>query len=199
MNIFSKLTLYDFLCMMVTGFLILWPLCKCVIPNAQENILFFVLCYLVGIVYNKIMEYLMSPLRNVSYMIEKGKQIAANSFQEKTCRNAPEGHRDYYEAYYFLIKKNCLNVIPILEAQVAFIKSVYPILLIYTICLLANCICLDWLVACRCQIVVVLVVLIVILPFVCYNVQIKIYELVWEGFFYIQDLKKAEKNEEGTD
>ena len=199
MSICSKLTLYDFLCMMVSGFLILYPFCRCMLQDTLESVFFFVLCYLMGIVYHKIIEYMTSPLRNIFCMIEKGKLIATNKFQEKTFRNAPKEKMDYYEAYYYLIKKNCLNVIPVLEAQVAFIKGVYPILLIYTICLLSNCACLDWLTSHRCQIAVVLAVLIISLPFVWYNVQMKIYEFVWEGYLYVHDLTKTEEDENNTD
>ena len=199
MNISSKITLYDFMCMMVTGFLILCPFYNCMLQDTLGNTFFLVLCYLIGIVYHRIIEYIMSPLRTISCMIEKGRQIATNRFQEKTSRNVPTEKKDYYEAYYYLIRKNCLNVIPVLEAQVAFIKGVYPILFIYAICILANCICLDWLAIHRCQIAVVLAVLIILLPFVWYNVQMKIYEFVWEGYFYVHDSIKTEEDENSTD
>lgn len=198
MSISSKLTLYDFLCMMVSGILILWPFCNCMLREELECVFFFVLCYLMGIVYHKIVEQLMRPLRNVSCMIEKGRQIATNRFLMKTKRNAPEQKVDYYEAYYFLIRNNSLNVIPVLEAQVAFIKSIYPILLIYTISLLANCVNLDWLTTCRCQFATILAVLIITLPFVWYTLQMKIFEFVWEGYFFIHNSIKSAENEEDT-
>ena len=90
MNISSKITLYDFMCMMVTGFLILCPFYNCMLQDTLGNTFFLVLCYLIGIVYHRIIEYIMSPLRTISCMIEKGRQIATNRFQEKTSRNVPK-------------------------------------------------------------------------------------------------------------
>lgn len=196
MNIFSKLSLYDFMCMMVTGFLIMWPFCNYMLQDILGNTFFLILCYLIGIVYHIIIEYMMSPLRNLSCIIEKGRRIATKRFIEKTSRrSAPAEKKDYYEAYYFLIRNNSLNVIPVLEAQVAFIKSVYPILFVYTICLLANCIYIDWLAACRCHVAVVLAILMILLPFVWYNVQLKIYEYVWEGYLFLHDSNISEVDE----
>lgn len=199
MNIGTKLTLYDFLCMMVTGFLILFPFCHFLAENEWGATMFFsILCYLVGLVYHKFAEFVMKPSRLIPCMVEKGRKNATNSFCRKTGKERPDEKRDYYEAYYYLMRKNSLNVIPVLEAQATFIRNLYPILIIYIFCLAANCSSLNWLDSYRCQVIVLLAILVVSLPFVWYSIQTKVYEAVWEGDLFIRDSIQIKENETGT-
>ena len=41
--------------------------------------------------------------------------------------------KEYYEAYYKFIPEYCKKNLPILEAQLAFIRNLYPIVFIYAI------------------------------------------------------------------
>ena len=157
---------------------------------------FFILAYLVGIVYHKLIEYLFLPLRNCQGMIEKGKYMAAKSFV-KHCKE-PISNKviDYYEAYYYLMRKNCLYIIPVLEAQVALIKSIYPIIVFYLIYLSANCSVINMEDDLRLFIVITLWILIVMLPWVWYKIQLKVYQFVFEGYFFIQESIKKENEKE---
>ena len=188
----SKLTLYDFFCILISGYLILFPFMVNELCELCKSLPLFILAYLVGIVYHRIMEILFLPLRNCHCMIKKGKERAQKIYNEHSNKTTSYPDVDYYEAYYYLMMKNCLYVIPVLEAQVALIKTIYPLLIMYTICLSANCpiVCIDN--NLRVFIVVTLGILVVTLPCIWYIIQLKVYEFVYEGFFFIQE---SEKNE----
>ena len=172
MQLSQNISLYDLLGMFVAGLLILYPFNNSQSSNPAECVIYFVLCYLIGIVYHKIVEYITSPLRNVTCMVEKGRKESANNFQIKTGTPVSEKTVDYYEAYYLLIKWNCLNVIPILEAQIVFIRNIYPLILLYVFLLAANCITyqID-----LCTMMAFLSILVVSLPFIWYELQMKVY------------------------
>ena len=80
MNITSKLTLYDILCMMVCGYLIL-----CLLTGSlaiHVNVLFYVLCYLAGMIYHKMMEALLPFLRNIPYLIKRANRNVAKETEQ---------------------------------------------------------------------------------------------------------------------
>ena len=183
----SKLTLYDFFCILISGYLIILPFIINEICDVSKSLPFFILAYLVGIVYHRIMEILLLPLRNCYCMIKKGKEKAQKKYNENSGKTTSLSDVDYYVAYYYLMRKNCLNVIPVLEAQVALIKTIYPLIIIYTIFLSAKCsiVCIDD--DSRIFIVMILGLLVVTLPCIWYIIQLKVYEFVYEGFYYIQD------------
>ena len=193
----SKLTLYDFFCILISGYLIILPFIINEICDVNISLPFFILAYLVGIVYHNIMELIWKPLRNCKCLIEKGRDIAKDSFNNHCDTVILNPNVDYYEAYYYLMRKNCLYVIPVLEAQVALIKSVFPILVLYTIYLSANCAIINMEDDLRLFIVITLGILIVTLPCVWYIIQVKVYRFVFEGYFYIQHSIKKE-NEKNT-
>lgn len=189
----SKLSLYDFFCILIAGYLTLYPFVDCYYFEWRKDLLpLFLLSYLVGLVYHKIVEYFTSPLRNNKYMIEIGKSVAQKNFKENKHIDIPENSDCYDDAYYYLMRYNCLYVIPILEAQVALIKNMYPLLIIYTICLSANSSFLGINGSCCIVLATIFAILIFTLPFVWYRIQIKIYQFVWEGYYYIKDSIKNE-------
>ena len=192
----SKLTLYDFFCILISGYLILFPFMDNELCDFCKSLPFFILAYLVGIVYHKIIEYLFSPLRNCQGMIEKGKDMAIKSFVNHCKEPMSNQDIDYYEAYYYLMRKNCLYIIPVLEAQVALIKSIYPIIVFYLIYLSANCSVINMEDDLRLFIVITLWILIVMLPWVWYKIQLKVYQFVFEGYFFIQESIKKENEKE---
>lgn len=170
----------------------LFPFVDNELYDLSKSLPLFILAYLVGIVYHRIMEILLLPLRNLHCMIKKGKEKAQKKYNENSGKTTSLSDVDYYVAYYFLMRKNCLNVIPVLEAQVALIKTIYPLLIIYTVYLSANCsiVCLDD--DFRIFIVMTLGILVVTLPCIWYIIKLKVYEFVYEGFYYIQDQETNE-------
>ena len=189
MGISSKITLYDFLCMLVCGYLIL-----CILTGMGElpnnNVLLYILSYLVGMVYHKAIYPL---LGNMQCMVMR----SWNKVNKDIDGELPQGSmNDYYKGYYYLMEKNCLNNIPVLEAQVAFCKDVFFLLLLIIVEILSGCCHVNFF-GNACLLNVLLVVLCVALPFVWYVTQMKIHYLVWEGAYYLKKLEK-EKNEKSN-
>lgn len=182
----QKISMYDFLTMVVSGFLIL--LLFIPIKNlGEESILAFVACYILGMVYHKITECLYLPFRNCKYFLKKGYDSVDKEFYIK--QKIPFGTTNYFSAYYCLMEKQCLNSIPVLEAQEAFIRNMMPILLVYipVLCyrdsVLSGTIgrafgeggCLGGL----------LTVTLIFLIFVWYSLKVKISALVWDGYYFL--------------
>ena len=105
--------------------------------------------------------------------------------QEKT-----DNRYKYYTAYYALMKNNMLNSIPVLEAQVAFLKNMVfliPFFIIPVCC----CSCsFSW--CCLSLCCLASIPLILLIAFVFFlaliSIQKKIYYLVWEGYEYLLNL-----------
>ena len=125
MNASTTIGLYDFLNMVVMGFIILFP-----IISSPNEFHFFVSCFIVGLIYHKLMENTLGIcMRNKDCMILKAYESVNGKENEKD-----SSKENYYIAYYFLIKKGLLGNIPILEAQAAFLRNLLPIPIYYYCC-----------------------------------------------------------------
>lgn len=193
MNNFGQLSLYDFLSVLLVGFLIQAPF----ISIESGTVLIFIkttiiltFSYLIGLCWHKVMEYFMESigLRNNKRMIKSAYDEICGKCNDD---NLSKGDEAYYKAYYKLMKKGCLNNIPVLEAQCVFIRNAELPLLFYLILLLCGCDKVVRLVAAIfgqysvCIVAVLLAVLILVLPILWYKIQMKIYKLVWEGEYYV--------------
>lgn len=126
MNTSITIGLYDFLNMVVMGFLILLPVVN--FPTDAVFLVWFIPCFIVGLIYHKLMENTLGIcMRNKDCMILKAYESVNGKENEKD-----SSKENYYIAYYFLIKKGLLGSIPRLEAQVAFMRNLLPILVIYS-------------------------------------------------------------------
>lgn len=197
MNEFPKVGLYDTLAMIIPGFLLLLPFCCCAleVPSCDigkwgMGVMIFVASYVVGLIYHHCVDKLFRSFkfRNNEKCIKRQYEDFCNDL--KKCNKGREVEvTHYYKAYYLLMKKNCLNNIPILEAQVTFIRNLLPIMLVYTI---AICCC-----GCNifglnsCILAISLLVTGVILAFTLCAIQNKIYYLVWEGEKYLKKDNKT--------
>lgn len=192
MNLASRVTLYDLLTMVVSGALIL-VLCGCV-PNNNvwEIFIWSAASYIVGMIYNGVVEWLFTSLnlRNREGWIRK----ARRQFEKER----RQGVAGYYEAYYRCFERSALACIPVLEAQVAFIRNMIPLLAIYGIRLVAasGCICEKICFLGRelslYKILIILVLVMAALSLLFCNRQMKIHRLIWEGEFYLRQIERRE-------
>jgi len=197
----SKTTLYDMLTMVIPGFLLLmlFPLCcPCWLTNFQNGtsiFMLFIACYIVGLIYHKAIESLFNKLnfRNNTKQIEKMYNKFCCDFKKdgeiipKEKEKIQNKHQ-YYKAYYRLMNNNMLNNIPTLEAHVAFIRNLMPVLLLYIValCCCRCCIfCIN-----SCGLAIALLVVFVILMVLFFEIQDKIYYLVWEGEAYLEEIEQ---------
>lgn len=185
MNTITGFTFYDSLNKLTVGTLLLLLLGGMIGEKAETNILFFVTAFIIGIFYQTILKDRTRFLTNNLRMIKKAHEnvILKNKYITKD---------DYLKAYYNVVKNGFLMNIPTLEAHENFLRNIWLICLMYLISVLADC-CQSSIseIICqysKCAIAMFLLLLIVFIPFVWYNIQMKIYELVWEGDYYAERL-----------
>lgn len=133
-SLLGKMTLYDLLAMVVPGGLILYavlclfanpPLPLCADNGWCRLALFVISSYALGLTYHKlIVEGILfkTLYNNVEEHIREEEAKVWSHF-EHPCESIKITRHNYYEASYALEKKG-LGSIPILEAQVAFLKNI---------------------------------------------------------------------------
>ena len=169
MNVTSKLSLYDFLTMFVSGSLIL----ACIMPASVLSdkqcccrasdfdflipLFFSLAAYLVGMIWHKLVEWFWSIIfkskkkcifGNVFRSFERNsKKLISVAFEEvagypkSVIKDTDEcRQRKYYFGYYYLQEKQSLGNIPILEAQEALLRDILlPLLGFGVIPLFSKC------------------------------------------------------------
>ena len=194
MNTITGFTFYDSLNKLTVGTLLLLLLEGMIGEKAETNILFFVTAFIIGIFYQTIIKCLTPFLTNNLHMIKKAHEnvILKNKYITKDDNlKASYDTDDYLKAYYNIVKNGFLMNIPTLEAHENFLRNIWLICLLYLITVLADC-CQSSIseIICqysKCAIAMFLLLLIVFIPFVWYKIQMKIFELVWEGDYYAKD------------
>lgn len=199
MNPMASLTMYDALTMLVSGFL--W--CSLLLAGEQEysyqSVMFWLICYTVGLVYHRFLDFVSENckcLRNNPEWIKK----AHDKVQEENSGNlgTDSSKQAYYAAYYHLVKNHSLGNIPVLEAQVAFIRDIVPVLIVYVIGAFGFEFGiwkeLEHSSFTRYEIAAFLLFVILLLIVTRFVSQNKIYELVWEGSCFINDQEGNKEN-----
>lgn len=192
MNTITGFTFYDSLNKLTVGTLLLLLVGGMIGEKAETNILFFVTAFIIGIFYQTFIKNITRFLTNNLHMIKKAHEnvILKNNYITED---------DYLKAYYNVVKNGFLMNIPTLEAHENFLRNIWLICLMYLIAVLADC-CQSSIseIICqysKCAIAMFLLLLIVFIPFVWYKIQMKIYELVWEGDCYAKKLNPKTKSE----
>ncbi|MBR5253563.1 MAG: hypothetical protein IKV46_00805 [Bacteroidales bacterium] len=155
MDFTSKLSLYDILTQLISGFLIL----ALFIPEStslQENWIFVIIfSYLIGIIYHRFLEYIRRVIaciledkkgirklktifiRNANEAIKKAKEKIYRT--EYDAINEEEIKEEYIRTYYSIMNKPCYTNISTLEAQEAFLRNITLILLAYIVVFCCEC------------------------------------------------------------
>lgn len=202
MNTITGFTFYDSLNKLTVGTLLLLLAGGMIGEKAETNILFFVTAFIIGIFYQTFIKDRTRFLTNNLHMIKKAHEnvILKNKYITKDdYLKASYNKDDYLKAYYNVIKNGFLMNIPTLEAHENFLRNIWLICLLYLITVLADC-CQSSIseIICqysKCAIAMFLLLLIVFIPFVWYKIQMKIFELVWEGDYYAKKLNPKTKSE----
>ena len=196
MNTITGFTFYDSLNKLTVGTLLLLLVGGMIGEKAETNIMFFVTAFIIGIFYQTIIKDRTRFLTNNLHMIKKAHENVKLKNKYMTKDNylkASYNKDDYLKAYYNVVKNGFLMNIPTLEAHENFLRNIWLICLMYLIAVLADC-CQSSIseIICqysKCAIAMFLLLLIVFIPFVWYKIQMKIYELVWEGDCYAKKTK----------
>lgn len=197
MNNFGQLSLYDFLTMLLVGFLLLVPFCETGCGESFiSGTLLLAASYIVGLCYHKILERLQSILgfRNMKCMIRKAFRVTCKEFPHASglVKDMDKIKEPYYREYYRLMMKGCLGNIPVLEAHVAFLRNLIPIVIVYIVMSICDCSGVSGMIDCifgtdsKCAVGVILMIILILLPILWYCIQMKIHRLVWEGGYFVQ-------------
>ena len=176
-----------------------------ILTTATVIILIFIISYAIGLVYHKIVEKIVKKCTdyccNNSAQIKKSAEKVIQEYENSRCyksglkddvfntatavETSKKDRHCYYKAYYYLMEKQSLNNIPTLETQVAFIKNIIPIIMLYIVYFCCcDSIVLFYSLPC-CMLPILLFLLGIGLLLTCCCIQNKIYKLVWEGYIYL--------------
>lgn len=199
MNPMASLTMYDALTVLVSGYL----LSKLFLPEMQDcsdhMVAFWIICYIIGLIYHRLFDVVAGKckvLRNNPKWIKRAHCKVQKRFPRRLKKTPTQ--ENYHDAYYGLMKNNCIGNIPVLEAQVAFCRDMIPILCVYVFVI--NCCCdskVSEMMEClfgTCSGSCFLMLAIVLLALVWYFTQMKIHKLVWEGSCFINDKEGNKEN-----
>lgn len=107
-------------------------------------------------------------------------------------KNLPDKEEDlmqkYYIAYYKALKGNMNSSIPTLEAQIAFLRSILPVIFLY----LATSYC--WLVKIGhgyCLFIFITIIILIGCIALIWHLQDKLHQLVWEDAYYAELIDKS--------
>lgn len=211
----SKLSLYDFIVMLMPGSIILYCLmcaltsgCKLFpIDNGFFWIFFFIISYLIGMVnhilsaciFNKMMGF-----RNCPKMLKDSIQWANENgyytdvdLEKITTQQCLKDK--YYKAYYYARKYAYGNDIEIIESQVAFLQSLFlPVIFILSLSIIPSVDLFRPLnlqtgfCDCRCMYVLSIwigsIITIILMAILMISRQRIIYKRVWEDYHYLRKI-----------
>ena len=159
MDFTSKLSLYDFLAILLSGFLILalfLPNIGLEVCNDKVSVLFIAgASYLLGLIYVRILEFVLGKCckkkefcmlkffiktafcRNYENAIVhyKNSVFTVNENNVECVENEEESKnmQEYYNAYYSIMDKPCYSNIAILESQYAFLRNILLLVIAHAI------------------------------------------------------------------
>lgn len=115
----SKLSFYDFLNILVTGFLWL-NLFYEPIGYGVSWVYISVISFLIGLVYHQLVECFIGKfIRNCSVIRKSAYDAVGKVINEHPMPDSSE--KNYLYAYYLVVQNNCLMNIPVLEAHIALL------------------------------------------------------------------------------
>lgn len=203
-SLLGKSTLYDMLACIIPGYLLLQLAKLLFAPNITLNIDnvsiaigVFTLSYLTGLLLKWLMENILNGfLRNTPNRIRRAYDKSNCIFKEETLPDKkgalPDKEEDlmqkYYIAYYKALKGNMNSSIPTLEAQIAFLRSILPVIFLY----LATSYC--WLVKIGhgyCLFIFITIIILIGCIALIWHLQDKLHQLVWEDAYYAELIDKS--------
>lgn len=174
------------------------------IDNVSKAIGVFTLSYLTGLLLKWLMENILNGfLRNRPNRIRSAYNKSNCIFKEETLPDKKEALPDkkgalpdkeedlmqkYYIAYYKALKGNMNSSIPTLEAQIAFLRSILPVIFLY----LATSYC--WLVKIGhgyCLFIFITIIILIGCIALIWHLQDKLHQLVWEDAYYAELIDKS--------
>ena len=196
-SLLGKSTLYDMLACIIPGYLLLQLAKLLFAPNITLNIDnvsiaigVFTLSYLTGLLLKWLMENILNGfLRNTPNRIRSAYDKSNCIFKKEALPDKEEDlMQKYYIAYYKALKGNMNSSIPTLEAQIAFLRSILPVIFLY----FATSYC--WLVKIGhgyCLFIFITIIILIGCIALIWHLQDKLHQLVWEDAYYAELIDKS--------
>lgn len=133
MNVSASLGIYDFLNFLIIGAVLSLIFVPWVPYSTEELALWTIPCFIVGLVFHKIVE------NSIGRLTRNNNELIRIAFEEKAkfCdidikTESPNWiEKEYYRAYYYLMEKDKLGCVPLLEAQSSFLQNLTVALSLY--------------------------------------------------------------------
>lgn len=207
----GKLNLYDFLACLIPGFLLLVMFTITIEPDLlhksldlKDYAIIFTASYIIGLLWKTFMENLWTEKKlrnnpkNILIALNEAEiddyaknKINIRISELKSINNDKAIRCIYYEFYYQAVSKYKNTSIPSLESQLAFLRSMILIIVLYSI---PSCRLIfkdGWSnenFTTAFFVTAFLGVLSYLIFRLCLNIQHKIYKLVWEDSYYVSKL-----------
>jgi hypothetical protein len=190
MEFSSRLSLYDFLAILLPGMLFTNCLYGCLegvffySSSLVPISIYFIISYFVGIINNTVSECLTEKNRNNINDIRNSYKKIYNDNNAYYINK-----KDYYKAYYHLMQTNNLNNIPILEIQYAFLRNAILVIIFMNLTILYDLIInnnsfIVFSFSEKIELLIFNHIILLLIPCIEKRKKLKIMELVWEGDFY---------------
>lgn len=133
MNVSASLGIYDFLNFLIIGAVLSLIFVPWVPYSTEELALWTIPCFIVGLVFHKIVENSIGKLtRNNNELIKIAFEEKAKFCDIDIKTESPNWiEKEYYRAYYYLMEKDKLGCVPLLEAQSSFLQNLTVALSLY--------------------------------------------------------------------
>ena len=133
MNVSASLGIYDFLNFLIIGAVLSLIFVPWVPYSTEELALWTIPCFIVGLVFHKIVE------NSIGKLTRNNNELIRIAFEEKAefcdidIKTVTQIwiKKEYYRAYYYLMEKNKLGCVPLLEAQSSFLQNLTVALSLY--------------------------------------------------------------------
>lgn len=125
-DLIPNLSLYDSFAILSPGLIICYGIFYSYLNEYSKDmglfpsVLLLFLAYLIGLLWHKLSEFLFSGMRNSDEHIKEAREAVET---ENTSDWTSSVGSSYYKAYYSLMHEGLLGNVPLLEAQVAFLRN----------------------------------------------------------------------------
>ena len=200
------MSFYDFVGKLVPGILIWAPWLSIYCPVSWEasNLIFFIVAfvgfYLTGFIWTSLIYKLTQKLRRRPFMLITARSYISHAYNELRNKwHSKEINKNnieilYLEAYTYAQKNNVLGPVPILESHENFLRVIWPLIIYFIFVMLwqpfeIEVISLKILLS-------FLFICLLSIPFIWYQIQMKIYKYIWEAELFLLENDKLNTSTE---
>ncbi len=184
MSIVNGLGFYESINKLIIGFLLLFLFVKPDFESSQ-GVLFLILAYITGCIYQAIIRSLTHSWLNLREceIAKAYKQIYEVEYSGKDIKDL------YLQSYYEITNAGLLLNIPINEALENFMRNLAPVLALYLVVIVSNCNDLTPFLNNSTTDAIFVFLLLICVSVLRFYYQKEVYRLVWEAIYYWDKIK----------